>query len=116
LRNFQYMEKMFGIKTQLPVIMLTARRAEADRVRALETGAGDLVLKPFCMTELMARIDAVLRRSSPAPLTIGCWSSSWRHLDGCIRAKPFSTRCGVARRRSESVRSMSTSAGCAGLY
>ena len=50
----------------LPVVMLTARAEEADRVRGLETGADDYVTKPFSRAELMARIRAVLRRSRPA--------------------------------------------------
>ena len=49
----------------LPVVMLTARAEEADRVRGLETGADDYVTKPFSRAELMARIRAVLRRSRP---------------------------------------------------
>ena len=48
-----------------PVIMLTARGEEDDRIRGLETGADDYLTKPFSMTELMARIRAVLRRSRP---------------------------------------------------
>ena len=47
----------------LPVIMLTARGTEADRVRGLSTGADDYVVKPFSLRELLARVDAVLRRS-----------------------------------------------------
>ncbi|MEM8786452.1 MAG: winged helix-turn-helix domain-containing protein, partial [Pseudomonadota bacterium] len=49
----------------LPIIMLTARSEEADRVRGLELGADDYVLKPFSTSELMARIKAVLRRIRP---------------------------------------------------
>jgi two-component system phosphate regulon response regulator PhoB len=50
----------------LPVIMLTARGEDADRVRGLDTGADDYLTKPFSMTELLARIRAVLRRIRPA--------------------------------------------------
>jgi two-component system phosphate regulon response regulator PhoB len=50
----------------LPVIMLTARAEEADRVRGLDTGADDYVTKPFSPRELVARIHAVLRRIRPA--------------------------------------------------
>ncbi len=49
----------------VPIIMLTARGEEADRVRGLDTGADDYVTKPFSMTELIARIRAVLRRIRP---------------------------------------------------
>ena len=50
----------------VPIIMLTARGEEADRVRGLNTGADDYVPKPFSMPELMARVHAVLRRVRPA--------------------------------------------------
>ncbi|TFI60098.1 phosphate regulon transcriptional regulatory protein PhoB [Sphingomonas parva] len=50
----------------LPIIMLTARGEEADRVRGLETGADDYVTKPFSPKELVARVNAVLRRVRPA--------------------------------------------------
>jgi two-component system phosphate regulon response regulator PhoB len=49
-----------------PIIMLTARGEEDDRIRGLETGADDYLTKPFSMSELTARIRAVLRRSRPA--------------------------------------------------
>jgi two-component system phosphate regulon response regulator PhoB len=50
----------------LPIIMLTARGEESDRVRGLETGADDYMTKPFSPRELIARIAAVLRRVRPA--------------------------------------------------
>lgn len=49
----------------LPIIMLTARGEESDRIRGLDTGADDYLTKPFSMTELTARIRAVLRRIRP---------------------------------------------------
>jgi two-component system phosphate regulon response regulator PhoB len=49
----------------LPIIMLTARGEETDRIRGLDTGADDYVVKPFSMTELCARVRAVLRRIRP---------------------------------------------------
>tara|TARA_R110002072_G_scaffold70478_3_gene170092 strand:- start:372 stop:1067 length:696 start_codon:yes stop_codon:yes gene_type:complete len=51
--------------SNLPIIMLTARGEEVDRVRGLDTGADDYIVKPFSMTELFARIRAVLRRIRP---------------------------------------------------
>jgi two-component system, OmpR family, phosphate regulon response regulator PhoB len=50
----------------LPILMLTARGEEADRVRGLATGADDYVVKPFSVAELMARVKALLRRANPA--------------------------------------------------
>ncbi|MEO0382997.1 MAG: phosphate regulon transcriptional regulator PhoB [Pseudomonadota bacterium] len=52
-----------------PVIMLTARGEEGERVRGLTTGADDYVVKPFSIPELAARIKALLRRSSPELIT-----------------------------------------------
>ncbi|WP_292065763.1 phosphate regulon transcriptional regulator PhoB [Brevundimonas sp. UBA7664] len=49
----------------LPIIMLTARGEESDRIRGLDTGADDYLTKPFSMSELIARIRAVLRRIRP---------------------------------------------------
>lgn len=50
----------------IPVIMVSARTEEADRVRGLETGADDYVLKPYSVAELLARLKANLRRARPA--------------------------------------------------
>ncbi len=51
---------------KIPLIMLTARGEEADRIRGLETGADDYVVKPYSIKELMARVRAMLRRTNPA--------------------------------------------------
>ena len=51
---------------ETPVIMLTARRAETDRIAGLELGADDYVVKPFSPAELVSRVRAVLRRTRPA--------------------------------------------------
>jgi len=50
----------------LPVIMLTARGEEGDRVRGLDSGADDYVVKPFSTSELIARLKAVIRRAKPS--------------------------------------------------
>jgi DNA-binding response OmpR family regulator len=57
----------------VPLIAVTARGTERDRVDGLRTGADDYVVKPFALAELLARIEAVLRRShpGPAPATVG---------------------------------------------
>jgi two-component system phosphate regulon response regulator PhoB len=59
----------------LPIIMLTARGEESERIRGLATGADDYIVKPFSVPELLARIRALLRRASPERvamiLTIG---------------------------------------------
>ena len=52
-------------QSRVPILMLTARIAESDRVRGLDTGADDYVVKPFGMRELVARVRALLRRAEP---------------------------------------------------
>jgi two-component system phosphate regulon response regulator PhoB len=54
---------------RLPIIMLTARGEESDRVRGLSTGADDYLVKPFSMPELVARVKALLRRAKPEVLS-----------------------------------------------
>ncbi|MCY4022555.1 MAG: response regulator transcription factor [Anaerolineaceae bacterium] len=68
---------VLGTEHAVPIIMLTARRDEQDRVEGLELGADDYLTKPFSPRELVARVRAVLRRSDPVsqadgrPLQIG---------------------------------------------
>src|SRR6202008_1753526 len=57
------LEKLRKAK-RTPVLMLTARDAFADRVRGLDTGAGDYLVKPFDLLELLARLRALIRRSA----------------------------------------------------
>ena len=52
---------------QIPIVMLTARGEEGDKLRGLDSGADDYVTKPFSPSELIARIRAVLRRAKPIP-------------------------------------------------
>ncbi len=52
---------------ELPIIMLTARGEEGDKIRGLNTGADDYMTKPFSLPELMARVRALLRRVQPVP-------------------------------------------------
>lgn len=54
--------------SKVPIIMITARGEEVDRVVGLELGADDYLCKPFSMRELMARVKAVLRRTQPPPV------------------------------------------------
>jgi DNA-binding response OmpR family regulator len=68
---------------QVPVLVLTARGEEADRIRGLDTGADDYVVKPFSVPELMARIRALLRRASSTAnhltiLRFGCVEVDFR--------------------------------------
>jgi phosphate regulon transcriptional regulator PhoB len=55
-------------QSAVPILFLTARTAEEDRVRGLEMGGDDYITKPFSMRELIARVRAVLRRTTPEPV------------------------------------------------
>lgn len=79
--GFSVLEELRKVHPSLPVIMLTARGAEEDRVRGLRRGADDYVVKPFSMSELVARADAVLRRSAERPKGIKEITIAGRHID-----------------------------------
>ncbi|MHC4447350.1 MAG: response regulator, partial [Planctomycetota bacterium] len=63
LDGFAVLDQLRRSQPTLPVVMVTARGSEGDRVRGLTDGADDYVVKPFSAKELLARVDAVLRRS-----------------------------------------------------
>lgn len=65
--GFEILKAAREARPTLPVIVLTARGEEADRVRGLSLGADDYVVKPFSVRELLARVEAVLRRSPERP-------------------------------------------------
>lgn len=67
IKLLQYL-KQDEILRQIPVVMLTARGEEEDKIRGLENGADDYVTKPFSPKELMARLKTVLRRVNPTAL------------------------------------------------
>lgn len=71
--------------SQIPVIMLTARTAHADRIRGLEQGADDYLAKPFAPGELLARIRAVLRRARPTPAPVQILESNGVRLSFATR-------------------------------
>jgi DNA-binding response OmpR family regulator len=82
--------KMDGLKvlaelrkthSSLPVIILTARGSEQDRVRGLQDGADDYVVKPFSARELLARIEAVLRRSAERPAPVQRITAAGQQVD-----------------------------------
>lgn len=65
--GLEIMRRLRGEEEVVPVIMLTARSQETDRIYGLELGADDYVTKPFSPAELVARVKAVLRRAKGAP-------------------------------------------------
>jgi DNA-binding response OmpR family regulator len=64
------LQRVRAIRPTLPVIVLTARGEESDRVHGLQLGADDYVVKPFSVKELLARVEAVLRRSPQRPTDV----------------------------------------------
>lgn len=89
----------------LPVIMLTAKGEEHDRVRGLRDGADDYVVKPFSATELLARVEAVLRRSAERPRPMKSASVSGRGIDLERRevVHPDGTRLTLSDREAETL-------------
>lgn len=79
--GLEVLSKIRQAKPALPVIMLTARGEEQDRVRGLKAGADDYVVKPFGPSELLARVEAVLRRSAERPSTLGRLRVAGREID-----------------------------------
>lgn len=78
--GFDVCEALRSHDPRLPILMLTARGAEDDVLRGFRCGSDDYVTKPFSVAELMARVEALLRRSdrgtpaeTAAPFTVGAW-------------------------------------------
>ena len=65
ISGFDVLKKIRAREHRLPVLMLTAKGQEVDKVRGLRLGADDYVTKPFGVMELMARVEALLRRAQP---------------------------------------------------
>jgi DNA-binding response OmpR family regulator len=74
------------ITATLPILMLTARASEADRVTGLELGADDYLVKPFSVRELLARVAAILRRAK------GTETDASAYDDGQLRIEPRTLR------------------------
>jgi DNA-binding response OmpR family regulator len=68
--GFSILEELKRVRPNTPVIVLTARGAESDRLQGFGLGADDYVIKPFSLQELLARVEAVLRRSPQRPLNV----------------------------------------------
>jgi len=82
MNGFDVCEKLRAARSELPILMLTARGSEEDILRGFRCGADDYVTKPFSVAELVARVAALLRRSgqgsidseAPPPFTFGAWT------------------------------------------
>ena len=65
--GFRVLRTLRGESHAMPILILTARGEESDKVRGLRLGADDYVTKPFALLELLARVEALLRRGAPRP-------------------------------------------------
>jgi len=70
LNGYEICRKIKKEKPDLPVIMLTARGSEMDKVSGLDTGADDYITKPFSLPELLARTRAAFRRTTDEPTAL----------------------------------------------
>jgi DNA-binding response OmpR family regulator len=84
LDGWQTLERIRDL-SDVPVLMLTARAAELDKVRGLKAGADDYVTKPFGRQELLARVEALLRRASGPPEVREAYSDGALHIDFASR-------------------------------
>jgi len=77
--GFDVCTELRAARPQLPILMLTARGSEEDVLRGFACGSDDYVTKPFSVAELVARVEALLRRTGklarakPAPFAVGAW-------------------------------------------
>ena len=99
--------------SRLPVIVLTARGSEDDRVRGLDLGADDYVVKPFSIKELLARIEAVLRRAPgrPRAVTLLCFEGGQADLEGNAVRFDDGGRAELSDRERELLRYLASQAG-----
>jgi DNA-binding response OmpR family regulator len=79
--GLQVLAELRRAKPALPVIFLTARGQEEDRVKGLRSGADDYIVKPFSLGELMARVEAVLRRLPERPTGVAKLGVAGRTID-----------------------------------
>ncbi len=79
--GFEILDRIRKARPTLPIIILTAKGAEEDKVRGLKSGADDYVVKPFSATELLARVEAVLRRSPARPTPVSQFDLAGRKVD-----------------------------------
>ena len=106
--GYTVLEELRGRGLQTPVLILSARREEADKLQGFRLGADDYVTKPFSILELMARISALLRRAQPASVPAPASASS-SSPDGAARPGPLSAaalreRYGLTARQTEVAR------------
>ena len=107
------LEQVRLARPTLPVIIMTARGQEDDRVRGLSLGADDYVVKPFSVRELVARVQAVLRRSAERPSDVAevAFRGGRAHLDRAEIQHDDGTTVALSEREIALLRYLSLNAG-----
>jgi DNA-binding response OmpR family regulator len=113
LSGFEILKKVREARPTLPVIILTARGEEADRVQGLRLGADDYVVKPFSVKELLARVEAVLRRSPERPSEVNkiAMPTGVADLARCEVRYKDGQRCELSEREVELLRYLAANSG-----
>jgi DNA-binding response OmpR family regulator len=96
LSGYDICKQLRAKKVSTPILMLTAKGQEIDKVVGLDLGADDYVTKPFGVRELLARIQALLRRSGPASESSSAGDAAFRIGDAVIDPKTFKVKRGKA--------------------
>ncbi len=106
VEGLEILQEVRRMRPTQPVIVLTARGAEDDRVRGLRLGADDYVVKPFSVKELLARVEAVLRRSPERPTDVMHVSIPVGRVCFARREVQFDdgARCELSEREAELLR------------
>jgi DNA-binding response OmpR family regulator len=111
--GFEILEAIKKERPGQPVIILSARGEENDRVRGLKMGADDYIVKPFSVRELLARVDAVLRRSTERPSVVETHQINGGEVDFARREIRFEDgdREELSERESELLRYLVAQSG-----
>ncbi len=111
--GFEILEAIKKERPGQPVIILSARGEENDRVRGLKMGADDYIVKPFSVRELLARVDAVLRRSTERPAAVETHQINGGEVDFARREIRFEDgdREELSERESELLRYLVAQSG-----
>jgi two-component system, OmpR family, alkaline phosphatase synthesis response regulator PhoP len=111
--GFAVLAEIRRARPALPVILVTARGAEQDRVQGLSTGADDYVVKPFSAREVLARVEAVLRRSAERPREVGKLVVAGRTVDFETRelVREDGSRTSLSEREADLLRYLASSGG-----
>ena len=111
--GFEILKAVHEARPTLPVVILTARGEEDDRIKGLRLGADDYVVKPFSVRELLARVEAVLRRSPERPNPVDRFSLPDGVADLARREVRFADgqRCELSEREVDLLRYLASHPG-----